>query len=104
MAASARADRRYGFDSYPAESSVLEYFDRYSNWGRWSDADERGTLNFITTEAGERGTTRHRRRSRWQFLLTIAPLRIELGCSFRLFGLFKRFILGFRRRLVGASL
>ncbi len=26
-----------------------------SNWGRWGDADERGTLNFITDEARARG-------------------------------------------------
>jgi len=29
-------------------STVREWGERYSNWGRWGDDDERGTLNFIT--------------------------------------------------------
>ncbi|MFI9381793.1 cyclase family protein [Kutzneria sp. NPDC052558] len=29
---------------------VLGYFDTLSNWGRWGDEDERGTLNHITDE------------------------------------------------------
>jgi kynurenine formamidase len=29
-------------------SSVREWGERYSNWGRWGRDDERGTLNFIT--------------------------------------------------------
>ena len=28
--------------------TVREWGERYSNWGRWGDDDERGTLNFIT--------------------------------------------------------
>lgn len=34
---------------------LLEYFDRLSNWGRWGDDDQLGTLNLITEE--------HRRRA-----------------------------------------
>jgi len=30
--------------------TVREWGERYSNWGRWGEADERGTLNFITPE------------------------------------------------------
>jgi len=32
----------------PTEQQLLGYFDSLSNWGRWGDDDERGTLNFIT--------------------------------------------------------
>jgi kynurenine formamidase len=34
----------------PGEEEVLTYFDRYSNWGRWGDDDQAGTLNLITPE------------------------------------------------------
>ena len=30
--------------------TVRDWGQRYSNWGRWGDEDERGTLNFITPE------------------------------------------------------
>ncbi len=32
----------------PTEDDVLAYFDTLSNWGRWGDDDELGTLNLIT--------------------------------------------------------
>jgi kynurenine formamidase len=32
----------------PTQDDVLGYFDTLSNWGRWGDDDERGTLNHIT--------------------------------------------------------
>ena len=32
----------------PTEAEVLEWFDTLSNWGRWGDDDELGTLNLIT--------------------------------------------------------
>lgn len=32
----------------PDEDEVLSYFDALSNWGRWGDDDELGTLNVIT--------------------------------------------------------
>lgn len=34
----------------PAEAEVLGYFDSLSNWGRWGDGDELGTLNLITRQ------------------------------------------------------
>lgn len=34
----------------PTEEEVLSYFDSLSNWGRWGDDDELGTLNLITNE------------------------------------------------------
>lgn len=34
----------------PTEDEVLSYFDRLSNWGRFGDDDELGTLNFVTAE------------------------------------------------------
>jgi kynurenine formamidase len=32
----------------PSEEEVLSYFDALSNWGRWGDDDQLGTLNLIT--------------------------------------------------------
>ena len=32
----------------PTEEQVLGWFDSLSNWGRWGDDDELGTLNLIT--------------------------------------------------------
>ena len=34
----------------PAEDEVLTYFDTCSNWGRWGDDDELGTLNYLTPD------------------------------------------------------
>jgi kynurenine formamidase len=34
----------------PSEAMLNDYYQRYSNWGRWGAEDQRGTLNFITTE------------------------------------------------------
>ena len=35
----------------PTEGEVLGYFDSLSNWGRWGEDDQLGTLNFLTKEA-----------------------------------------------------
>src|SRR5919106_1026469 len=32
----------------PTRDDVLAYFDSLSNWGRWGDDDELGTLNLIS--------------------------------------------------------
>ena len=32
----------------PNEKEVLSYFDKLSNWGRWGEEDQKGTLNFLT--------------------------------------------------------
>ena len=34
----------------PSEQEVLSYFDTLSNWGRWGDDDQLGTLNFLTPD------------------------------------------------------
>ena len=34
----------------PSEDDVLSYFDSLSNWGRWGDDDELGTLNLVSPE------------------------------------------------------
>ena len=34
----------------PSEAEVLEYFNSLSNWGRWGDEDQKGTLNFLTND------------------------------------------------------
>ncbi|MBK6663110.1 MAG: cyclase family protein [Thermoflexaceae bacterium] len=34
----------------PSASDVEAYFDRCSNWGRWGESDNAGTINLITAE------------------------------------------------------
>ena len=34
----------------PSEDEVLEYFKSCSNWGRWGNDDQLGTINYITPE------------------------------------------------------
>ena len=41
----------------PTEAEVLGYFDALSNWGRWGDDDQLGTLNFITPEKTRRAAS-----------------------------------------------
>jgi kynurenine formamidase len=36
--------------SKQTEAAIEEAARRYRNWGRWGDADERGTLNFVTPD------------------------------------------------------
>jgi hypothetical protein len=36
--------------SMPTGDDVLGYFNTLSNWGRWGDEDELGTLNHITDD------------------------------------------------------
>lgn len=38
----------------PDISTVREYMAKYSNWGRWGDDDELGTLNHVTPETRAR--------------------------------------------------
>ena len=38
----------------PSEAEVLEYFNSLSNWGRWGDEDQKGTLNFLTQDITKR--------------------------------------------------
>jgi kynurenine formamidase len=47
----------------PTQDEVFGYFDSLSNWGRWGDEDERGTLNHITDAVRLRaaGAVRHGR-------------------------------------------
>ena len=42
---------RNGVDrNVPDEAEVLTYFETCSNWGRWGEDDELGTLNFLTPD------------------------------------------------------
>jgi kynurenine formamidase len=41
-------------DRPPTEDEVLAYFESLSNWGRWGEDDQRGTLNHITPETQKR--------------------------------------------------
>ncbi len=36
--------------SNDTEKTIAEAAERYRNWGRWGDDDERGTLNFVTPD------------------------------------------------------
>ena len=38
----------------PSEDEVLGYFESLSNWGRWGEEDQMGTLNLITPEKTRR--------------------------------------------------
>ena len=38
----------------PSEDKVLGYFQSLSNWGRWGEDDQLGTLNFLTPEKTRR--------------------------------------------------
>jgi kynurenine formamidase len=49
-----------------------EYIERYSNWGRWGQADQRGTANLITPDL-VRDATRHVEHGR------VVPLGIEFN-------------------------
>ena len=37
-----------------SEDTIIKYFDELSNWGRWGQDDEAGTLNLITAETKAR--------------------------------------------------
>ncbi|MFC4242163.1 cyclase family protein [Gryllotalpicola reticulitermitis] len=41
----------------PDFSTVREYIDKYSNWGRWGEDDELGTLNHVTPEIRQRAAS-----------------------------------------------
>jgi kynurenine formamidase len=45
----------------PLPDELKQLAHRLSNWGRWGDDDQRGTLNFITPEAVRRGAATVRR-------------------------------------------
>jgi kynurenine formamidase len=45
----------------PLPDELKQLAKRVSNWGRWGDDDQRGTLNFITPEAVRRGVAAVRR-------------------------------------------
>src|ERR671926_398169 len=38
----------------PTQDQLLEWMQSLSNWGRWGDDDQRGTLNLITPEKTKR--------------------------------------------------
>ena len=41
----------------PTQDEVLAYFTSLSNWGRWGDEDELGTMNHITPETRRRAAS-----------------------------------------------
>jgi len=63
----------------PLPDELKQLAKRVSNWGRWGAADQRGTLNFITPEAVQRGAAAVRRgpRSRCRSRTTRTARRRE---------------------------
>lgn len=47
-------EQRDDASAHLSTDEVIAYFDQLSNWGRWGEGDELGTLNFITPEARRR--------------------------------------------------
>ena len=45
----------YSRSNPPSTDDVLAFFDQLSNWGRWGEDDELGTLNLLTDETRKRG-------------------------------------------------
>ena len=41
----------------PTQDEVLGYFDSLSNWGRWGDDDQLGTLNLLSTDKTQRAAS-----------------------------------------------
>src|SRR5205814_1754531 len=58
---SASSTRRSSEAIMPLPDELKQLAKRVSNWGRWGDDDQRGTLNFITPEAVRRGVAAVRR-------------------------------------------
>jgi len=38
----------------PTQDQIKEWFTSLSNWGRWGDDDQMGTLNLIPRRSGSR--------------------------------------------------
>jgi hypothetical protein len=53
------------------ESDVIKMISSLSNWSRWGADDQLGTINL--EDLAEACAARRR----WEFLLTIAPLRLQ---------------------------
>ena len=41
----------------PTEEEVIGYLDSLSNWGRWGDDDQMGTLNFLDPDKVKRAVS-----------------------------------------------
>ncbi|MFW6174747.1 MAG: cyclase family protein, partial [Chloroflexota bacterium] len=41
----------------PTQDQMLRWFDELSNWGRWGDDDELGTLNNLSPERARHATS-----------------------------------------------
>ena len=41
----------------PTEEEVLGYFESLSNWGRWGEEDQLGTLNFLSSDKTKRAAS-----------------------------------------------
>jgi hypothetical protein len=71
-----------------SEADVIKMIDSLSNWGRWGADDQLGTINLVrrwwpwgsgssTTPIWRSSARRARLDQRWEFMLTIAPLRLQ---------------------------
>ena len=52
----------------PSEEQVIDWIDTLSNWGRWGDDDQLGTVNLITD-------AKRARRPRWCARASASPAR-----------------------------
>jgi kynurenine formamidase len=70
----------------PTQDEVLKFFDTLSNWGRWGDDDELGTLNHITDEvrlAAARAVRHGRSVScAWEVAIPQEMERATITCPF----------------------
>ena len=63
----------------PTQDDVLGYFNTLSNWGRWGDDDELGTLNHITDDVrlAAARAVRHGRSVSCAWEVDAAPRRMR---------------------------
>ncbi|CAN5357325.1 cyclase family protein [soil metagenome] len=65
--------------STPSVATVKELSDRYSNWGRWGDDDQRGTLNHCTAEDVVRAAASIRSGKRISMALPVDSMGPQTG-------------------------
>jgi kynurenine formamidase len=65
----------------PLPAELRELSDSLSNWGRWGDEDERGTLNLLTQEVRERGFAAMRTGKAFSLALPLGPAGPQIGTA-----------------------
>lgn len=69
----------YSRTSPPSQADVFSFYDKLSNWGRWGQDDQLGTLNLIDAPARKRGAAavRHGVSVSCSFEVQVDPERLE---------------------------